>query len=116
MANIIEEILRAAENDEPLEEAAERIARKVMEDGRRDLDTDVTISYHHKKGTGGAEIEVYGRGKGIIEGMCNLLGEAVFRMVNGNKEAAKKILGDINKGAQIYINERGGYRRCAGLC
>lgn len=115
MANIIEEILRAALNDEPSEEAAERIARKNMEEKRQDLDTDVTIFYHHKKGTDGAEIKAAGRGAAIIVGMCSLLGCVALRLAGNKKEGAMEIVDEVHEGARSYINERG-YRRCVGLC
>lgn len=108
MENLFGEILRAALSDEPTEDVERRIAEKVVEKKmEQDLDTDVTISCHHEKGTDGADIQVVGRGKGIITGMYNLIGAVTLQMAEGEKETAMKILTEVSKGAQYYINERG---------
>lgn len=90
---------------------AEEIANQIS----REMDTDVTISYCHKKGTDGAEIHVEGRGACIITGLYNLVGNTALRIA-GNKEKAMKVIEEVYEGAKSYVDNQGGYKRCAGLC
>lgn len=111
MENIIGKILLsammcAATGGDP-EVESKKCAEEIADQIRRDMDTDVTISYRHKKGTDGAEIHVEGRGTCIITGLYNLVGSAALQ-ITGNKDKAMKVIEEVYEGAKEYVDNRGG--------
>lgn len=105
---LLSAMMCAATGGDP-EVESKKCAEEIVNQIQKEKDTDVTIFYHHRKGTDRAEIHIEGRGACIIDGLYNLLGSAALQ-ITGDKENAMEVIGEIYEGAKKYIDNRGGYK------
>lgn len=87
------------------EAEAKKCAEDILNQLQAEMDTDVTISYRHKKGNNGSEVHIEGCGTSIIIGLYNLLGTAALQ-ITSNKENAMEVIEEIYEGAKKYVNNR----------
>ena len=108
MANIIEEILRATGSDDTPQETKDALRKAFARKFIEETDSDVTISYTHKKGKNDQVINIEGLMVRVEFGACKLLAQTARQLGQGDKQRALRKVDDICEYAKKLINDVGG--------
>ena len=108
MANIIEEILKAAGSDDTPQETKDVLRKAFVRKLIKETDSDVIISYTHKKGEDSHEVNVEGFSFRVEFGICKLLADVCRNLGMGDKQRALRKVDDICEYVKKLINDAGG--------
>ncbi len=107
MANIIEEILKAANSDDTPQETRDALRNAFVRKLIKETDSDVIISYTHKKGKDSYEVNVKGFSFRVEIGMRKLLADVCRNLGQGDRQRALRKVDDICEYAKKLINDGG---------
>lgn len=111
MANIneiIEGLLKAAKSSDMTQEERDVILRAFTSKIAEETDSDVEISYIHKKGEDSIAVRIEGNHLNVEFGMCRLLRDIVMGLGGNDKEKAIRELKRIYEYVEFILNKEEG--------